>query len=95
LPAIASASLTGSKTGSKRFKTWANAQGDLELRDLRAEGRPGEGRVHVDDVSARAVGDRLEQIATGAVDLGERDEGAAQILTTAQAEVQEPRRSCV
>jgi hypothetical protein len=53
---------------------------DLELRDLGAERRPREGRVDVDDVPARAVRDRLQEIAAGAVDLGERDEGAAEIV---------------
>jgi hypothetical protein len=35
------------------------------------------------------VGDRLEEVAGGAVDLGQRDEGASQVVTATRAKAQE------
>jgi hypothetical protein len=75
----------GSKRGSKGFATTVGkaigSQLDLELRDLRAESRPGERRIDGDNVSARSVADRLEEIASRAVDLRERDERATEIVS--------------
>src|SRR5450432_3611266 len=52
--------LSGSKLGLDHLP---GAHVDLELCDLRAERGPGERRVHVDDVAARPVRDRLQEIA--------------------------------
>jgi hypothetical protein len=79
----------GSKRGSKRFATTVGkaigSQLDLELRDLRAERGPRERRVDGDDVTARSVADRLEEIAARAVDLRERDERATEIVSASLA----------
>jgi DNA-binding transcriptional LysR family regulator len=53
---------------------------DPKLGDFRAERRPGDGRVDVDDIPARAVRDGFEQVAAGPVDLSERDEGAPEVV---------------
>jgi hypothetical protein len=56
---------------------------DLQLPNLGAEHRPGEGRVDADDVSA------LEDVLPGAVHLRERDERAPQILATMRAQLEQ------
>jgi hypothetical protein len=81
--------LSGSKLGSKiGLDHLAFAHVDLELCDLGAQRRPGEGRVHVDDVAARPVRDRLQEIAARAVDLSERHERSAKVVATAATQLQ-------
>src|SRR5205814_5437084 len=92
-PAIAPLSVGGSKRGSKgpeiSVEDDALTERDPELLDLRAERRPGEGRVDADDVPARAVADGLEEVAASAVDLGEGHEGAPEVVPTAGPELEE------
>jgi hypothetical protein len=93
LPALPPFSVGDRQPGSKGPEISVEdeplADGDPELLDLRAQSRRGKRRVDADDVTARAVRDRLEQIAAGAVDLGERDEGAPQVVAASRSELQE------
>ena len=83
-PTISPVSLAGSKAGRKAPKVTLEdlplADADVQLLHLCAYRRPGERRVDVDDVAARAVRDAFQQIAAGAVDLCERDEGVPEIV---------------
>ena len=72
-----------------QFRDPSGARSDLELRDLGAERGPRKRHVDVDDVPARAVRDGLEKIAARTVDLGERDERAAEIVAAAVAEAEQ------
>jgi len=83
----------GSKAGSNgpeiSVEDESLTQRDPELLHFVAEGRPRKRGVDADDVAARTVGDGLEEIPAGAVDLGERDEGAPQVVTAARPELQQ------
>jgi hypothetical protein len=88
LPAISSDLLTGSKLGSKALEFsdeyQAFEQADVELRH-RAESRPRERGVDADDVPARSVADRFEEISASPVDLRKRDEGEPEIVASSAA----------
>ena len=82
--------MSGSKGLATTVADSIGSELDLQLCDLRAERRPGEGCVHGDDVSPRPVVHRFEEIAACAVDLSERDERATKVMAASLAQ---PERS--
>src|SRR5262249_43040055 len=71
--------------GAWKRDDFARTKLDLKLRLFFAKKRPGQRRVHVHDVTARAVRDDLEHVFTRAVGTGECDEAATKVVLTAQA----------
>ena len=92
MPTISRPLLIGSKLGSKApevpVEKDAFAEAYLELPDLLAERRPWERGVDADDVPARAVAHGFQEIAAGAIDLRQGDEGSPQVMAAAASQPQ-------
>jgi hypothetical protein len=61
---------------------------DVQLRDFSTKRGPRERRVNADDVTARTMGDRLEQIPASPVDLRERDERTGEVVAAPPAKLE-------
>ena len=78
------------RDGLEFFRCVDGRKLDHELRQLAANDRPRERLVQVDDVvRARAVSHDLEDVAPSAIDLGQRDERAAEVVS---APIAKPER---